>query len=380
MKSSSEEVLLLTQKLLRFHTVNPPGQEKACADFLAERLEGSGFEVRSYEFRAGRPSLIARLRGSGDRLPLCYAGHIDTVPLGDSEWTRDPFSGEVDGDRLYGRGASDMKGGVAACVVSALEMAKYPDRQADILLVITAGEETGCEGAAYVASLHGVLGEAGGLVIAEPTSNELFVGHKGVLWLELKTKGLAAHGSMPAEGINAIYPAAKAVLKLREMDLGYPPHPVLGPATLNVGTIAGGTKINIVPDQALINVDIRTVPGRTSDETIRHINNILGPEVEINTLLDFDAVATDTDNEWIQEVSSIVSSYSGTPGAPKGLPYFTDAAVLTPACHAVPTVILGPGQAEMAHKTDEFCLVPRLSEAVEIYTEISRRWCRVSDL
>jgi succinyl-diaminopimelate desuccinylase len=185
---------------------------------------------------------------------------------------------------------------------------------------------------------------------------------------------------MPAEGINAIYPAAEAVLKLREIDLGYPTHPVLGPATLNVGTIAGGTKINIVPDQALIKVDIRTVPGRTSDETIRYLTNILGPEVEINTTLGFDAVATDPDNSWIQEVSSIVSSRSGTPAAPKGLPYFTDAAVLTRAFNGVPTIILGPGQAEMAHKTDEFCLIPRLSEAVEIYTEMSRRWCQVSDL
>lgn len=380
MRSISKEVLSLTRELLRFNTVNPPGQEKACVDFLAERLEGSGFEVQTYEFSPGRPNLVARLRGSGDRLPLCYAGHVDTVPLGDSEWTRDPFSGEVDGDRLYGRGASDMKGGVSACVVSALEIARYPDRKADILLLMTAGEETGSEGAAYVASLDGVLGKAGGLVIAEPTSNRLFIGHKGALWLELKTRGLAAHGSMPEEGINAIYTAAEAILKLKEIDLGYPPHPVLGSGTLNVGKIAGGTKINIVPDQALIHVDIRTVPGRTSDETIGYLTNILGPEVEINTLLDFDAVATDPDNEWIQEVSSIVSSHSGMPAAPKGLPYFTDAAVLTPAFNGVPTVILGPGQAEMAHKTDEFCLIPRLLEAVEIYTAISRRWCKVSDL
>jgi succinyl-diaminopimelate desuccinylase len=144
-----------------------------------------------------------------------------------------------------------------------------------------------------------------------------------------------------------------------------------------VGKIAGGTKINIVPDQAWVHLDIRTVPGRTSDETIGYLMNILGPQIEINKILGFDAVASDPDNEWIQEVSSTVSSHSGMPAVPKGLPYFTDAAVLTPALNAVPTIILGPGQAEMAHKTDEFCLIPRLSEAVEIYTAISRRWCRV---
>lgn len=380
MKSISEEVLLLTQELLRFNTINPPGQEKECVDFLAGRLEGAGFKVGAYEFSAGRPTLVARLRGYGNELPLCYAGHIDTVPLGDSQWSREPFLGEIDGDRLYGRGSSDMKGGIAACVVSALEMAKYPNRKADILLVITAGEETGCEGSAHVASLNGVLGKAGGLVIAEPTSNKLFLGHKGILWLELRTKGAAAHGSMPEEGINAIYPAAEVVLKLKDIDLGYLPHPVLGSATLNVGRIVGGTKINVVPDQVLIQVDIRTVPGRNSDETIGDLKNILGPEVEINSMLDLDAIVTDPCNEWIQDVSSVLSSYSGRPTPPKGLPYFTDAAILTPAFNSVPTIILGPGQIEMAHKTDEFCSISKLSEAVEIYMEISRRWCKVSDI
>lgn len=377
MKSISEEVLSLTQKLLSFNTINPPGQEKECVDFLAERLENAKFDVGTYEFSAGRPPPVARLRGRGSQLPLCYAGHIDTVPLGDSKWSREPFSGEVDGDRLYGRGSSDMKGGIAACVVSALEMAKHSNRKADILLVIAAGEETGCEGSAHVASLDGVLGEAGGLVIAEPTSNKLYVGHKGTLWLELKTKGVAAHGSMPDEGINAIYPAADAVLKLKDIELGYPPHPVLGSATLNVGVIAGGTKINIVPDQALIQIDIRTVPGRTSEETIRHLEKTLGPEVDINSILDLDPVATDPGNEWIQEVSAILSSLSGKSFPPKGLPYFTDAAVLTPAFDSVPTIILGPGEAEMAHKKDEYCSISRLSEAVKIYTEISRRWCKL---
>ncbi len=377
MKSISGEVLSLTQKLLSFNTINPPGQEKECVDFLAERLEGANFDVDTYEFSAGRPTLVARLRGCGSELPLCYAGHIDTVPLGDSQWDREPFSGEVDGNRLYGRGASDMKGGIAACVVSALEMAKHSNRKADILLVIAAGEETGCEGSAHLASLDGVLGEAGGFVIAEPTSNKLYVGHKGTLWLELKTKGIAAHGSMPEKGINAIYPAADAVLKLKDIELGYPPHPVLGSATLNVGVIAGGTKINIVPDQALIHIDIRTVPGRTSEETIRHLINTLGPEVDINSILDLDPVATDPGNEWVQEVSAILSNRSGKPSPPKGLPYFTDTAVLTPAFDSVPTIILGPGEAEMAHKKDEYCYISRLSEAVKIYTEISRRWCKL---
>jgi succinyl-diaminopimelate desuccinylase len=190
-----------------------------------------------------------------------------------------------------------------------------------------------------------------------------------------QTRGLAAHGSMPHEGVNAIYPAAEAALKLREIDPGYPAHPFLGPATLNVGMIAGGTRINMVPDQAVIQVDIRTVPGRASDEILDRLKAALGPGVQIRVLLDFDAVASDPDNPWIRDVSAVVSAHSGATSPPKGLSYFTDASVLTQAFNSPPTVILGPGDAEMAHKTDESYSISRLREAVSIYTEISRRWC-----
>ena len=136
----------LTCDLLRFNTVNPPGEERACAKRLGRLLEDVGFRVSYYEFAEKRTSLVATLAGSDDGLPLCFTGHMDVVPLGMNPWRHDPFAGERDGDRLYGRGSTDMKGALAAIVRAARHFAALPKRKAGLVRVFTAGEETRCEG------------------------------------------------------------------------------------------------------------------------------------------------------------------------------------------------------------------------------------------
>src|SRR6185436_3365868 len=135
----------LTRELLAFNTVNPPGMERACAQHLGGILEAAGFKVAAHEFAPGRTSLVATIGGNA-RAPICFTGHIDVVPLGAAKWTRDPFAGETDGDRLYGRGSTDMKSGIAAFVIAALELARDMAKGPGLVLVITAGEEIGCEG------------------------------------------------------------------------------------------------------------------------------------------------------------------------------------------------------------------------------------------
>ena len=371
------DLISLTRRLLSFHTVNPPGQERECAEYLGRLLEQGGLEVASYEFEQGRTSLIARLQGSGDLDPICYSGHIDTIPVGTGPWSKDPFSGEVDGDRLFGRGASDMKSGVSAMVSAALSLADISSRKAGLTLVLTAGEETGSQGASHLAGLGGVLGRAGALVVGEPTSNYPLVGHKGSLWLEARTTGVTAHGSMLEQGDNAIYKAVRAVTGLQGYGFNIPPHPLLGSPTLNVGTIAGGVNINSVPDRAVIGVDIRTIPGLPHNELIKDLQSHLGEEVDISPVMDVESVATDPENEWVREVFELVEPFIKERPKPRGATYFTDASILTPAFGRPPTIILGPGQPEMAHKTDEFCLVSRIEQAAEIYFEIARKWCLV---
>ena len=161
---------------------------------------------------------IARSGGSPDKRPLCFTGHVDTVPLGAAPWTVDPFAGEISDGKLYGRGTTDMKSGVAAFVVAALELGATLAGGPGVVLVITAGEETGCEGAYYLARSENMLGEAGAIVVAEPTSNQPWIGHKGAIWLKARTTGVTAHGSMPEEGVNAVYKAARAIGRLEDFD------------------------------------------------------------------------------------------------------------------------------------------------------------------
>jgi succinyl-diaminopimelate desuccinylase len=169
--------LTLTRKLLGFDTINPPGNERECAHYLGNLLEAAGYETRYYELADKRSSLIARLVGTGEKLPICFTGHLDTVPLGSTPWSQDPFVGETDGDKIYGRGTSDMKSGVAAIVLMALRVALEAKRRSGITLILTAGEETTCEGSGYLASLDNVLGKAGALIAGEPSANVPYIAH-----------------------------------------------------------------------------------------------------------------------------------------------------------------------------------------------------------
>jgi len=373
--ATAVNALELTRDLLSFNTINPPGQERQCAQYLGKLLEGGGFKVSYYDFDESRTSLIARLEGRRDKSPICFSGHLDTVPLGAESWSKDPFSGEVDGNRVYGRGASDMKSGIAAMVSSALRLQKIFQEKAGITLVFTAGEETGSQGASYLAGLSQVLGQCGALVVGEPTSNYPLVGHKGSLWLEIETTGITAHGSMPEQGDNAIYKAVETVNKLREFEFNDAPHPFLGKPTLNVGTIAGGLNINSVPDRAVVGVDIRTVPSLSNDAVYEKMKSYLGEDVKIKPIVNMDSVTTDPENEWIQAVFDIMEPFLGKRPEPRGVAYFTDASILTPAFNMPPTVIMGPGEPGMAHKTDEYCRVSKIEEATEAYFEIAKSWC-----
>jgi succinyl-diaminopimelate desuccinylase len=367
----------LTKQLVRMNTINPPGQEEPCAQHIGALLEKSGFKVRYHELAPGRASIVATIGGSADKLPLCFTGHIDTVPLGAAKWDMDPFAADSAEGKLYGRGTSDMKCGVAAFVVASLNLADKLARTPGLELVITAGEETGCEGAFHLAHKAGALGRAGAVVVGEPSSNYPFVGHRGAFWLNARTRGVTAHGSMPEKGVNAVFKAARAVAALEKFRFTNPPHPLMGQATLNVGTIRGGLNINSVPDEAVIGVDIRTIPNIKHAQLKAELMRQLGEEVELETILDLESIYTEPTNPWIQEVFEVTRPYLGNRPEPRVATYFTDAAALNVAYSMPPTVILGPGEAQMAHQTNEYCVVDRVEESVAIYEKIARRWCAI---
>lgn len=367
----------LTRELLAFNTINPPGMERACARHLGAILEAAGFRVEYHEFAESRTSLIATIGGAADaRPPICFTGHIDTVPLGAKAWTRDAFAGETDGDRMFGRGSTDMKSGIAAFVVAALQAAPEAARGPGLTLVITAGEEIGCEGARFLADRK-LLDRAGAIVVAEPTANYPYVGHKGLAWFEIETTGVTAHGSMPEVGDNAIVKMARVIDDLQRFRFPIESHAVMGKPTLNVGTIRGGLNTNSVPDEARITVDTRTVPGIDHVALCDSLRQLLAPRAaSVRKIVDTPALYTEPDNEWVQEVFEACAPYAGGRPQPKTITFSTDGADLKRGYGGPPAVILGPGEPQLAHQTDEWCSLERLGQSVEVFRKLMGRWQR----
>jgi succinyl-diaminopimelate desuccinylase len=366
----------LTRALLGFDTVNPPGRERDCARYAGAMLQEWGFQVDYHEYADARTSVVARIGGSDRKAPLCLTGHLDIVPLGARAWSRDPFRGETDGDKLYGRGSSDMKAGVAAILLAARSFSNKLSNTPGIVVVLTAAEEGGCIGSRQLAQTR-LLGKAGAMVVGEPTSNYPLVGHKGSVKFHAAFKGVGAHGSMPELGVNAIYKAAKALGKLEHFDFQTEKHPVMGGPTLNVGTIEGGNTVNAVPDAARIGVDIRTVPGMDHQVLLKKIQDLL-PDAEMEIFSNLPPVWSAPDGEWMQRVFEICRPYVGETPEARTAPYMTDAANLLKVYAGAPTVVLGPGEAAMAHQTDEYCSMERLRQSVEIYEKIIQDWCKGS--
>lgn len=364
----SIDAISLTQKLVSMDSVNPPGNEASLANFIGDILAENGFEVETIPYGENRSHLVAKKGDQGNK-PVVFSGHLDTVPLGESPWNVHPFSGEIKGDKIYGRGTSDMKGGVAAMIVAAIR-ATQQNPDAGVCLIFTAGEETGCQGAAHLVKNYPDLGAAKGIIIGEPTANIPAIGHKGGLYLNATAKGKTAHSSMPHLGDNAIYKAAETVLKLKKFVFHEKEDLLLGLPTLNVGTFRGGINLNSVPDHAEFTIDARTTTKSNHAQLLNDFKKLAGEDVTFETLVDLPAVASDENDAFVQLIYSACGISPGEKGFPKAMPYLTDGAVLQPAFKGSPTIILGPGQPEMAHKTDEYCYIKKIEEAVEIYTKI----------
>lgn len=370
---TNSSAVQLAQALVRLPSVNPPGDETGPIGLLVDMLSHAGARCDVHSFAPGRPTLVASFGGIDDRPPLCFTGHVDVVPLGDKPWSTEPFGGEIRDGKLYGRGSSDMKAGVAAFVDAAMKVDKASLKRG-VKLVVTAGEETGCEGAFHLARL-GVLGTACLLVVAEPTSNEMVLAHKGSLRLAITARGVTAHSSMPELGDNAIYKAAAWIGALENFPFKLDPHPLLGQSTLSVTTIQAGLNINSVPDCAMFTLDLRSIPAESHQEFLKQIGAMFGEEAEFTVVADVEGFSTDPDDPAIVPVIQAYRSAFGKEPVPRGAPYFTDASALTPGFGGVPTVVIGPGEMQMAHKTDEFCFTSRIDEAQAIYAQIIRSVC-----
>ena len=364
------DVISLTKELIRFNTINPPGKEEEIAKYVGAILENSGFSVEFPKYDEGRLNVIATKGLSKNVDPIVLTGHLDVVPLGAKEWNTDPLQAVIIDDKLYGRGTTDMKAGVAAMIIAAIESFEHEAPNGGVKLIFTANEELGCQGAQHLCDSGYDIGGASAIIVGEPTSNIPYIGHKGGLYITARTTGVTAHSSMPELGDNAIYKAARAITKIENLNFEAEKDDLLGYPTINVGRIDGGLNLNSVPDKAEFTIDVRSTTKLENKVALQVLNEVLGDEVTLKKMVDLNAISTVEDHPFMKLVSKICAFDFEQKDVRKSAPFLTDASVLTPWLNQAPTVILGPGETHMAHQTDEYCYVHKIKEVVRLYKEI----------
>lgn len=365
----------LTQQLLNIQSVNPPGDESECAKFLNDLLAGLGFSTVLHEFGKGRFNLVAEIEGKSSDLPLAFTGHMDTVPLGMQAWHFPEFKGHIENGKLYGRGSSDMKSGIASFISACVDLKEEITQGSGVILILTGGEETGCDGAKHmIQEMSHLLKEVSFLIVGEPTLNYPFIGHKGALWLKAESFGKTAHGAMPEQGSNAIYKATEAVNLLKNFDFNAEQHPIMGNPTFNVGTFKAGINVNSVPDYATFTIDIRSTPVVQHQCICSQLAEYLPQDLKLSSIVDVPSLCADSNSPEIQQAFALVQPYQTALIEPRAVPYFTDGSVLIDALGKPDVIILGPGDPKMAHQTDEYCGVDKIYEAKNIYTDLIRHF------
>jgi len=370
-----KELIDLTRQLVQIPTENPPGDEKPAFLFLRKALAGMGFRMKTYVSPRGRWNVVASRRwGKGGRT-LIFNGHVDVVPAGDpSQWRYPPFQGRISKGRIYGRGASDMKGGIASFLhaISMMDRSKVPLNRGTLALHLVSDEEChGHQGMEFLSSKGVIRGDAA--IVGEPTDLYPAIAQKGSLWLKISTFGKAAHSSTPHLGENAIETMTHVIKALDSLRMERV-HPLLGKPTLNIGLILGGTKINVVPDQCEIALDRRLIPGEQKQEVLEEIRRALDSARHRDSPfryrmeeIDFaEPVEIDSEEEIVKISLEAIQRVRGGRPEIKGLSAFTDGRFYIRQGN-IPTLIIGPGELRQAHTADESVGIDALVQACHIY-------------
>lgn len=370
-----KEIIELTTRLVQIPTENPPGNEKAAAQFLKPLLTKMDFKVKTVLSPKGRWNIVAEKRwGRGGRT-LVFNGHLDVVPAGNpSQWKYPPFEGKLSRGRIYGRGASDMKSGIASFLhaLSMIERSKIRLPRGAVVIHLVSDEEChGHQGMGFLNQGDRICGNAA--LVGEPTDLQPVIAQKGALWIRITTFGKSAHSSRPHLGVNAVDKMMGLIAQLHSVPLEEQ-HPLLGRSTLSIGTIQGGTKINIVPDRCEIEVDRRMLPGEKKEEVLKQMKDALDvlcarePVIQYRMdEIDFaEPAEIQAEEEIVQTAVDAVQQVTGRRRMPRAFSGFTDSRFYINHCH-IPTLVLGPGGTDQSHTTDESVEVEALIQAAQIY-------------
>lgn len=365
----------LTQDLVRIRTINPPGDEAKAATFVADWMQQNDMAAELVSHAEdGRASVVGGLDGQGERRAVLFSGHLDTVPAGDN-WEHEVLAADIDDGKIWGLGTTDMKAGVAAMLM-AMRAVKQSGAalKGNLLFAGTAGEEIESMGARELVREQ-KLDDVSFMVIGEPTGNRVITAEKGVLWLELRAKGQTSHGSLPHLGINAIAHMSRLLEALQAEDIPYETHPLLGDFTMNIATIEGGVKTNVVPDSCRVTIDTRTVIGQDHQQildTVRQLIDRLCADdptlhIEVRSINERIPLDIPFDDPYVQSFVRQRDLVTGDTSVPTAATFATDGSVFVPAYEA-PMVICGPGLPEKAHQPNEYVEIAKLVESARIYT------------
>ncbi len=377
-----DEIVELTRDLIRAPSVNPPADTRKCAEIILNKFKKDHIDAEIVEGRKGACNVVARLPGKGKGKVLLLNGHMDVVPPGE-DWTVDPFGAEIKDHKLYGRGSSDMKSGIASMMAAMIGQKRSGiPFYGEIVFMAVCDEETGSEyGTAYLLK-QGVGRNADFAIVAEPTNLRVELGNRGLRWFDIRVRGKASHAGRPHLGINAIFYGAKLIeaihsIKFKNRNDAFDvPEP-----SLSVTMVHGGTKENIIPDRCEIVLDRRMIPGETAETVMGELKEIIDPILEIEKDLRIELKVRP--NHWdpylISENEPIVQAIIESVRQVTGKKPETGAkAGCTDGSHLfhmgrIPTVLFGPGDVHIGHQADEWVTIENIITSTEVLISVFDR-------
>ena len=380
MAISQEELTALTAELVAIDSTNldlvPGGAgEVNIARFAADWLESVGLDVEVHELGPSRANVIAVARGNGGGRSLMLNAHMDVVGAGGMA---EPWTPRIDGTRLYGRGAFDMKASLAAIMLAGREATRL-DLRGDVIVTAVADEEFASIGVQDVVRQTG----ADAAIVTEPTGLDLCVAHKGFVWLEVETHGVASHGSLPEAGVDAIAKMGPVLTGLADLDRelrSRPGHPLLGPSSIHASLIRGGQELSTYPARCLLSIERRTIPGETIAEVEGQVAAILAAagaadptfQAEQRTLLERDPFSVGLDQPIVDLAQRQIARATGREPEIVGAGGWMDSAFLAAA--GIPTVILGP-DGEGAHADVEWVDLESATRTADALLGMIQEFC-----
>ena len=387
MNYADHEVIKLTRDLVRIESTNMGTFEGEISLFIEKWLKENTYsEVVRDEFAPGRFNVYATLKGKVSHPNLIYVAHMDTVPVGNG-WTRDPYDPVIEGDRLYGRGSCDMKAGLAAAMIAFRDITvKCHDEglipALDFVFIASGDEEDAMLGADRFVDL-GIACKDSLVLDTEPsmagrTAPSIAAAHKGKTWFEISTYGIAAHGSNPGTGADAIVAMSEVVLEIKNRLAQYPVHPVMGASTVCFGTIKGGSNTNIVADQCTITIDMRLSPPLTNESSIQLVEDAIaaatakvpGTRGSQKVLAMRPYVVEDPDCELIAAIKASCKKVLGKEAETFFITGYTDSGVVAVRTGCVNAMSFGPDGAGI-HQADEYVLCETVLETLAVISDVA---------